>query len=222
MNRSSMVLFSLTFILSLSLGCTDDAEPAGGTAGNVPAAPAASIEGAKPAADAPMPTAALTPVRFSASWAMSYDSVGSIAEAADVIVVGTVTGVDGVTEDRRQAGAVDASLVFTDFRIRVDETLKGSTAGTLLVHQTGGISGDTIVEIEDDPLLQAGEQYVLFLLNGSGGTFMVAGGPDGRLVVDDGRTSSLSARFAGRGINDLGLDNVPLSEVRDAIAAARP
>lgn len=220
MRRTPIAILSLACALSLSLACADDAGPAGRAAGNTPEAPAASIEGAQPAADAPTSAPTLMPVRISASWAMSYDSVGSIAEAADVIVVGTVTGIDSVTDDRRQAGAVDAPLVFTDFRIRVDETLKGSTAGTLLVHQTGGISGDAIVEIEDDPLLQAGEQYVLFLLNGPGGTFMVAGGPDGRLVVDDGRTSSLSARFAERGINDLGLDGVPLREVRDAIAAA--
>ena len=160
-------------------------------------------------------------VYLSASWAQSYSSIEPMARESDMVVVGTVTGVGGVTVDSRKAGSVTASLVFTDFQFAVEETFKGSAgSSTILIHQTGGRDGATILEVHDDPLLEVGVRYLLFLRKLSPGQYAVKAGPVGRMLVDGGQVFSLSARYPDRAISDLGIRGQAVSQVKDAVAAA--
>ena len=152
-------------------------------------------------------------VLFMSSWAETYRDLGTLKQATDLAVLGTVQGVDGVDSDTRAAGAVTATLTFTDFNFRIEQTLHGEGREEMvIVHQTGGTSGGVTTEIKDDPLLQIGERYILFVTQAPSGKYFVAGGPTGRFVVRGDRVSSLSLIYPGRGINDMRVNNEPLAD----------
>lgn len=110
--------------------------------------------------------------------------------------------------------------MFTDFQLAVEQTLKGSAeSSTIIVHQTGGRDGATILEVQDDPLLEVGARYLLFLRRVSPGRYAVKAGPVGRLLVEGGEVVSLSARYPDRGIADLGIRRQALSEIKSAVVA---
>lgn len=152
---------------------------------------------------------------------MSYDSVAAISRDADLIVVATVVGIGDVTTDSRIAGNVTATITFTDFELSSEETLKGAVqSGNVIVRQTGNRAGTKIVEVRDDPLMEVGARYLLFLKSGSPGKYFVAGGPDGRMVVESGLVYSLSAKYPAAGIDDVAVVAQPLDAVKALVAAA--
>jgi hypothetical protein len=166
--------------------------------------------------------AKVAPVRrvLSASWATSYESVAAVTAASDAVVIGTVSREIATENDTSRAGAVTATVVFTDFEISVTEVLKGNVPDFIVLHQTGGRAGDVLYEIDDDPLLEIGASYLLFLKLGASGRFHVAGGPDGRLLVESGSASSLSAVHPEAEIDDLEIKQESLAALRTQIRAA--
>lgn len=158
---------------------------------------------------------------LSASWAEGYASIGQMARDSDLVAIGVVAGTDASTVDTKRAGAVTATLVFTDFRFEVEEALKGS-AGTssILIHQTGGRNGAQIVEIHDDPLLEVGARYLLFLRNVAPGKYAIKAGPVGRMLVEGDQIRSLSARYPDRGIDDFGIQGQTIAQLKEALAEA--
>jgi hypothetical protein len=158
---------------------------------------------------------------LSASWEDSYRSLSDLTAAAPYIVVGTVVADAGQRQDDFSAGDMrGGALVFTDFQFHVSEVLKGDvTNERLIVHQTGGRANGVLMEVEDDPLFVVGAHYVLYLkYDEPSGRYFVLGGPDGRLELQGERAHSLSQDFPDRGISDLYLQGIPLSQLR---AAAR-
>ncbi len=76
-------------------------------------------------------------------------------------------------------------IVTTSYPVETERVGLGSASSgsRIAVVQSGG--GDVL---EDDPLMRAGERYVLFLHGLPDGNFAVVGGPQGRLsVTSDGR-----------------------------------
>jgi hypothetical protein len=143
---------------------------------------------------------------FSASWEESYRSLDQLTSAAEFIVVGTVKAEATTDREDFRAGDLEGGvLVFTDFGFQVTEVLKGAiNAESIIVHQTGGRDHGVLMEAEDDPLLEVGAEYVLYLhFDEVGGRYFVVGGPDGRLVVEDGKASSLSQAFPDREISGV-------------------
>ena len=57
---------------------------------------------------------------------------------------------------------------------------------------TGGEVEDYIMEVEDDPLIRDGEEFLVFCKQNKDGTFRVVSGPQGRMVYEDGKLSSLN------------------------------
>ena len=51
---------------------------------------------------------------------------------------------------------------------------------------------DYIMEVEDDPLIRDGEEFLVFCKQNKDGTFRVVSGPQGRMVYEDGKLSSLN------------------------------
>lgn len=169
------------------------------------------------------------PVTYlSASWAKSYPTLGSLFEAADLVVVGTVRGVAGTKEDTVAAGAQRSSLRFTNFEIAVGRVIspdvsqsRVSAGAAILIHQTGGVGDDgRRVELTDDPLLVEGTTYLMFLQYNDGfDTYTVLGGPQGRMIVAGDMVTSLSRTYPGRAIQDLGLVDFPLADIGQQSAA---
>jgi hypothetical protein len=135
------------------------------------------------------------PVRIiELSQATSYGSLGELAQASDTVVLGvpetSTSGPDPQTP----------SLPRTSFTVRVESFIKGSGgASRITVLQTGGPTSTELVEVHDDPLMLLGNPVVLFLdrVPGANSTFMIVGGPQGRLLVHDQRVTSLPAGLPG-------------------------
>lgn len=57
---------------------------------------------------------------------------------------------------------------------------------------TGGETEDNIIEIADDPLLQIGDEILVFCKENPDGTYQIISGPQGRLIYDNGKLNSLN------------------------------
>ena len=138
---------------------------------------------------------------------MGYGDIPSLKADADLVARGEIVGCSSVDSHQTAVGAV----YFTDFSFRIESVLHGAASqSAIVIHQTGGVVGGRTVEFMDDPLMQTGDQYVLFLREARPGLYYVLGGPQGRFVVLDERVSSLSDIYPDRGIFDLDIRNVPL------------
>ena len=135
-------------------------------------------------------------VLMPASWADGYPTLAAIKEHAEVIVRGRVTAISGQGEFNNAGTTTDptkaAPAPYTDFTFAVAAIIKGNvTAGDITIRQTGGTMADGAIEVvEDDPVLEVGDQDVLFLRQFSPGHFFVMGGPAGRFPISNGRTVS--------------------------------
>lgn len=87
-------------------------------------------------------------------------SLDQVREQAQTIVV-----VDVLNQSTRVGDG--ARMVWTDYQLRVNETLKGSDAGALMtVSFAGGQAGGLDIGLSDVPSLTVGKRYVLFLQSG--------------------------------------------------------
>jgi len=105
-------------------------------------------------------------------------------------------------------------IVTTSYPVETERVGLGSASSgsRITVVQSGG--GNTS---EDDPLMRAGERYVLFLHGLPDGSFTVVGGPQGRLsVTGDGRVRPVRLAPA-----TVGHDGQPLDDFLADVAAVR-
>lgn len=103
--------------------------------------------------------AALTPFAYDAAVANKNTIHGSyifdvsnkryMAGYSDAILVGEVETIEEVVPP------------FTRYRVSVVETLKGELPASVVVKQHGFASGNDLEVLEDQPLLQVGQTYVL-------------------------------------------------------------
>ena len=83
---------------------------------------------------------------------------------------------------------------FTEFQVEVVKALKGADEGDAFRVLQTGISTDTMIfEIEDDPLLVIGDEYLIFGEYNNLGTVTILGGPQGRYIYEDDMISSLTS-----------------------------
>ncbi|HEU4784718.1 MAG TPA: hypothetical protein VFS83_15360 [Ktedonobacterales bacterium] len=173
----------LTCLLSVPLilgGCATATPPAGsGQQGQTTTAVSAP-----PTSYHPSKT-----VTYGASWATLYHDLKSLKQSADLGVAGTISRVSTVSTD-------EGGIVYTDFVFTVKTTLLDPkhrlNNQSLLIHQTGGMVGSTLYQMEDDPLFEIGEQAILFLHEYSPGHYFVIGGPSGRFRVQNGLVSPIN------------------------------
>lgn len=81
-----------------------------------------------------------------------------------VILSGTVTGQSPVDRD---------GMIWTDTTVAVDRVMKGSAAGTITIHEPGGLLGDRITKIFGAPEFTEGERVLLFLEPAPSGDYRV-------------------------------------------------
>jgi len=147
-------------------------------------------------------------VTMHASWVGMFGSLEEGASKATLVVRGRVLGAPPPVAETMSDGAGRelVKYVLTFHRIHIEEVLAGSLSeDEIVVAQTGGLHRGVLVEVDDDPLFDLGQEYIFFLMPGGTGVYTTLGGPVGRLVVNGGRVSSLSAAYPARSIPDLGL-----------------
>ncbi|HXH92896.1 MAG TPA: M57 family metalloprotease, partial [Thermoanaerobaculia bacterium] len=86
-----------------------------------------------------------------------------LTDRSDSVVVATVRD---ATSHVRADG-----YVVTDYRFEIEETLKGTAAGTIIVSEIGGRSGDRVTFISDSAAYTSGEHVLVFLKKRSDGTY---------------------------------------------------
>ncbi len=131
------------------------------------------------AAEVSQPTASVSRAGGSANWISTAYTVRDQLNEADVVVRARVVKVNDARElrvpvpvrtpDGKDLGTVVDVLPFTDSDLEVLEVYKGSPASHIVVMQTGGVvpakggrAGISVIT-EDDPILFAGSEYILFL-----------------------------------------------------------
>jgi hypothetical protein len=121
----------------------------------------------------------------STSWAYAYSSLAEIAEAADLVVIGTVERTDGTLEGG------STGLPSTLFAVSVERAIKGQANSPVIqVVQAGGhLSGSEWAEASDYPLMREGDHVMLFLNRSGAGSWTITGEPQGRLMVANGEVS---------------------------------
>jgi hypothetical protein len=145
---------------------------------------------------------------------MSYGDIQSLKADADLVALGEVVGCTGVDSQQTAFGSIHS----TDFAFEIESVLHGAAAQSVVViRQTGGVVGGRTVEFMDDPLMQTGDRYVLFLKEGTSGLYHVLGGPQGRFVVRDERVSSLGNVYTDRVIFDPYIRDVSLEDFLEQI-----
>ena len=165
----------------------------------------------------PQPGTGVQTVNFDASWARIYHSFKDLKHDADVVVQGTVTRVirTEAASPAQKTPYPSTDFLFTVSRViqdranylKVNTHIVGPLSITLTLHQTGGLVNNVKYQINDDPLFQQGEQYVLFLHQYKPGFYNVIGGPSGRFVVQGGM------------IKPINTDGVPFSGSQDEFMA---
>ena len=160
---------------------------------------------------APCPTASSSDHHWLlVSWAMGYGDIPSLTGDADLVALGKITGCPSVVSEEVGAPPVTSTLYTSYFSFEIESVLHGATSqSTIVVVQMGGIVGGKTVEVFDDPLMQPGDRYVLFLREATAGRYAILG-LGARFVVQDERVSSLSSVYPDRGLSDTGIRDVAL------------
>jgi hypothetical protein len=113
--------------------------------------------------------------------------VAGLAQGATLIIRGTV-----VSHDIHQQEDSRGTLIVTDHRIRVTETLKGrlpSNTGEIVLETEGGRIGQLICRSWEEPSVARGEDLVLYLAPSQErpGVMRCYGAFQGKLTLLDGR-----------------------------------
>jgi hypothetical protein len=125
-------------------------------------------------------------------------------------------------------GALSGPIIYTHYRLKVSETLKGNAAANMEVAVPGGKAGNFTQTFAGAPQLNAGEEYVFFLWTGKSGLTQVMGLTQGLFAISPGAAADPVARRAatrelmlergtGQPVKDQAL-SMRLSELRTRIA----
>lgn len=122
-------------------------------------------------------------VYMSASWSYRYADIEELSKSSDLIALIRVNKLVDFEE-----GNVPSST----FESKIIEPIHGCEKGDLIhIYMTGAIIDDTKFEIKGYPLLEKGEEFLIFTSKNDDGTYTMLGGPQGRLVYQDGKLNSL-------------------------------
>lgn len=121
---------------------------------------------------------------ISASWSYNYADIKEITKASDLIALVRVNKLISEIEEY--------GLPFSTFEVEVIEPVYGCELGdNISIYMTGGHDENRKLEIEDDPLLESGQEFLVFLQHNQDGTYTILGGPQGRLEYKDKRLNSM-------------------------------
>ena len=122
---------------------------------------------------------------LSASWVYNYSDLEEMTKDSDMIAL--------VREDKLLETYEEGGLPFSEYQMQVIEPILGVNQNEeITILMTGGEVEDYIMEVEDDPLIRDGEEFLAFCKQNKDGTFRVVSGPQGRMVYEDGKLSSLN------------------------------
>jgi hypothetical protein len=127
-----------------------------------------------------------------------YRSPRQMGEESALVVQGKVTGVRSYWNDGH-------TKIFTETRVAIDRSFKGSAGPEVRVVQLGGIVGHVQMKVEGALEWRTGEDVLLFLEPFSGDRYMVYGLSQGKYEIErDERGRPFVSRGAFEGVEMLG------------------
>lgn len=123
-------------------------------------------------------------VAMHASWAYNFRDVQDLTENSDLIAYVSVASMESYKE---------SGIAKTKYVARVIDELHGEGAETVEIVMTGGIIDKILYELDDDPLMEINDRFLIFARKNTTGTYTVLSGSQGRLVMKDDRVYSLNA-----------------------------
>ena len=156
--------------------------------------------------------ATLLSVRYAWTASTPALTVSELVRMAPLIVHGTVTE----TQSRWNE---DHSLIVTEARVLVSETLRGQRRSEVTVVQPGGRVGKLRVDVDGAVAVLPGQEVVLFLAPGSGGGWTPIGLACGTYSVETEQSSGRKRiKAAGAASQSIDLDHF-LTDVRQKVRA---
>lgn len=115
---------------------------------------------------------------MSASWHYGYSSIEEMTQSSDIVAIIKVAN----SECKSQNGTL-----YTTYTAQVEQLICGNDEKEIKVYMTGGIdeSKKLIYEFDDDPLMQTGDEFLIFARKNQDKTYTILTGPQGRYVVKD-------------------------------------
>lgn len=133
------------------------------------------------------------------SWSVYYEDEIALAEAADLVVRGTVSS---------ELGSQFVKGNYIDYKtlvnINVSEVIKGDShkVDHITVSQIGGTDGDVTVLSEHSTHLKEEQEVVLFLRQSTDGTYRVINENDGIYLLENGAYQNMTS---GKALSDQKL-----------------
>ena len=121
---------------------------------------------------------------LSASWSYGYGSITELAKESDLVALVQI-------EDKAQEWSLD-QIPLTDYKATIIKPIVNAKEGeNILLTITGVNNINKHVEIEDDPLFEKGEEFLIFAHKNDRGTYTILGGPQGRFKYINGELYSM-------------------------------
>ena len=130
-----------------------------------------------------------------------YRTPKQLADESSRIVRGKVVAV-------RSFWNAEKTQIFTEARIKVDETYKGGALAEAWVVQLGGIAGHVNMHVEGALSWKPREEVLLFLESNPAGDFQVAGFSQGKFGIERDATTG-KAFVRGSGFEGVSLVGAP-------------
>lgn len=157
-----------------------------------------------------------------ASWVRSFETLDELTKdsSTDLIVIGTIKS---VLEIENYGPIPEHPEYLTKFSFQIDETLKGQSTEFIIVAQGGSpdVPGSAF---RDDPILNVGAKYLLFLskVDGIKNTYNYPG-PWGRYQIIESKTYSLNNTIQNKDVyqapEGLDFNGIDLSVITDNVNA---
>jgi hypothetical protein len=123
-------------------------------------------------------------------------SVKELAQASTAILVGKCDKVESFWDENR-------TRIFTQVKIRAEESLKGNPGSEVVITVPGGRVGNTLYEVSDMPVFAPGEEVLVFLWRHPTGKNLVTGALQGKLsIVEDKKTGKKLLRGVSLRLED--------------------
>lgn len=124
---------------------------------------------------------------INSSWAYNYGDIEGLTNASDVIALVKVVSIS--------KEYVDQEIPFTEFKVLVITPVHNSKKDDfLIIRMTGGPYKEVLYEMDDAPLLNIGEELLIFCKENTIGTlpsYTILSGAQGRLYYSNGKLNSL-------------------------------
>ena len=121
---------------------------------------------------------------LSASWNYNYNDIQEISTDSDLIAI---VQVNKLISESQEEG-----IPYSTFEVEVIDPVYGCEKGeTFPLYMTGSENAQKKIEIIDDPLLEVGQEFLIFTQKNEDGTYKILSGPQGRIEYKDGKLNSL-------------------------------